>query len=195
VVSQHLPEIGRKMGRDRFVDLAETLLLRVITETASGNVTLKEAAGRALGLFPFLKQIATGKLGREKQYVFAIECWGRQGAEYKRDGYICEGPEVLGKCIEWLARGGWPNVRIINLTNILSETHMGWVIATLGPELAEARLKQEMEEGDENAAFTWELFDEMRRRLDRSGERRGEAPANAHWQKWTPPEADAPIAA
>jgi hypothetical protein len=186
LVSDTLGSIGEKIGRERMLDVAETVLLRTVTETTSGNLNLREAAARALGLFPFVRQVATSELGGNGDRVFAVDCWGTVGGKNKRAGYICEGQPILAACIGKLVEAQWPNVKVMNLTAIVAETFVGWNIAVNGPEMAEAIFRDTLPGKDPKLqAEAWSLFEEMCARLERSGDRRAAPPAANHWEKWT----------
>src|SRR5690242_11199093 len=87
-ISQYLPDVGRRAGKERRVNIWETAGLRTLTERSSAKVGLKEAAQRVVQLMPFLERIARRELNGN---VFAVELWGRVGEKYQRAGYVCEG--------------------------------------------------------------------------------------------------------
>lgn len=189
VISQHLRKVGRKYGRERMVDLHETLLLRLVTEVTSGNLNLGQAAQYALGLFPYMRAMATGRLGRnEGSNVYAVFAWGLRNGKQQRKGYVCGDDGLLASCILDLARAGWPNLRVINLRRLMNETYCGWVLATQGRDKLDAMLQQQ--EGDDSPeveeamrAFIAELEQRLR------GARRSDQPAgdDDDWEAWMPP--------
>jgi hypothetical protein len=185
IISQYLRQIGKRHGRDRWVNYGETILLRAMTELTSGNLPLKAAAKRALGLFEFIAAVAYGKLGGDDVDVFAVDAWGRVGGEMKRAGFVCEGQARLSECVQALAEKKWPNFRVINLTNLVAETNVGWVLETQGVEAGAHNILSKIAPDDhELQTQTLAVVDEMTRRL--KGKRRDDVPANDDWQKWEP---------
>jgi hypothetical protein len=183
IISQWLHRLGVKQGRDRWVNLAETTLLRLITEVNSGNLTMQRAAERAFGLLPFIEDITNEKLGTNNREVFAVELWGRVKGEEKRQGLICDGKEQLEDCIRQAVEKQWPHFRIINLSRIVLETQCGWIVATMGSEPAKA-LFSTSDLGPDDRRAALKLIVEMERRL--AGGRRLELPANDDWRPWDP---------
>jgi hypothetical protein len=189
VVSQHLRGVGKKYGRERMLDLHETMLLRLVTEVSSGNLNLREASQHALGLFPFLRRMATGDLGKgDGQNTYAVFAFGLIAGKARRKGFVCHGNSLLSACVLDLADGGWPNQRIINLNRLLHEVYMGWMLATGQRD----KLEQMIGAGDagEHEPHVREALGafvaELERRL--KGARRPEAPANQdRWEAWTHP--------
>jgi hypothetical protein len=183
IISTDLRGFGKKHGRDRWVNYAETILLRAMTELTSGNLSLKAASKRALGLYGYIAAVAKGELGDDNIDVFAVDAWGRVGGEMKRAGFVCEGRDRLNECIQALTEKKWPNFRVINLTNLVAETNVGWVLETQGVEAGARNILSKIAPDDhELQTQTLAVIDEMTRRL--KGKRRDDVPANDDWQKW-----------
>jgi hypothetical protein len=182
-IAHHL-SMGKREGKDRLVSFWETVALRTLTELTSAKLNLDQAAQRVRALSRFIRRTAEGRLGGGKQYVFAIEAWGLVESQYKRAGHICEGTEKLSECIAALAKGGWPNMRVINLTNIVAETAIGWSIATQGLEIAAAQFRAELAGTAEDKAVALQLFEQIAARLE-SRERRPALPMMPlSWKPW-----------
>jgi hypothetical protein len=186
LISEYLPNLGVREGKERRINVWETAALRTVTEFTSSTITLKQAAQRVSGLLPVLRQIVEGKLGK-KGYVYAVECWGLIGGAHKREGYIVEGQQDLGLCCAEATSLGWPNVRVLNLSHVLAEVAHGWSIAVNGPEMARALLENTLQgktEGEQELARS--IFAEMAARLDPLGDRRPKAPERTNWQMGGP---------
>jgi hypothetical protein len=186
LISREMRSIGKRPGRERMVRFVDVMLLRVVTEITGGNLNLKQAAARALALAPYIRDVATGKLGSDDREVFAVEFCGRVGPEEKRTGFICDGPENLADCVRKMAVRGWPNMRMLNLNRMMRETKVGWIVATEGAEKAKALAGIGRDDSD-LARMADELvvglIEEMQRRL--KGSRRSEPPAaNDDWRRW-----------
>src|SRR4051794_28315145 len=98
LINQYLRSLGERYGRERMVDLSETTLLRLVTEANSGNLNLKEASERAVGLLPYIKDYLDGKLGSGNLY--ALFFWGFIGGKQKHKGFVCRDDEHLVECIK-----------------------------------------------------------------------------------------------
>jgi hypothetical protein len=74
ILSEYLPNVGVKHGKERKVTAWEVAALRVITELSSAKLSLREATQRVAGLLPFLREIVEkSKKGHEMKPVFSIE--------------------------------------------------------------------------------------------------------------------------
>jgi hypothetical protein len=179
--------LGVKAGRERMVDLAETALIRTAAELQSGNLNVHEAFRRAVGLSEFIAQIATksGPLGQSGLDAYAVDAWGKIGASPRRIGYICQGSEVLAECIKFLVRTGWTSLRTVNLSQIISETLVGWSIARQSVEEAKADFEEQMKgRPTELVEFYRLIFDEMKQRL--GGTIPADPPADGDWREFDP---------
>jgi hypothetical protein len=186
MVSQHLQHVGVRQGRDRWVNFPETTLLRIMTELNTGNLNLIRSAERAVQLLPYLGDIAADRLGAGGREVFACHLWGQVDGEERVAGYICDGSDLLLRCIQSAVEKRWPNMRVLNLTRLVLETQVGWALATQG-EYGKALVMTTLNDNatpDERQAAS-AFVAEMERRL--TGERRGETVANDYWKRWEEP--------
>lgn len=178
---------GKRQGRERLLNVAEAVILRLVAEYLPVSSSFKEAVNRAAGL----GQVTVALQHEEPPMpldVHAFLLWGGPGQEQRREAHICKGRNELALCVTRAVAKGWPHVHVFNLSDTVYEILTGWDIAVLGVDEARRRFMEDYL--PRLPAERWggaaAMFNDLERRI--AGQKRPETPREESWTLWHPSE-------
>lgn len=159
-----LGQLGHKVGKEKFLDLGEVTMVRVVAEMMGDKHDLSTIVDDVLSLWPNLVQLAKGELGDGD--VFAVRLWGEDDeGNVRHDNILCVGADEMCAACRSAVEKGWPNLRIHNLQRVVAETMIAWSVATGTGANSRKLFSEAMSAGSADAADALAILDRIEQRI------------------------------